>query len=83
MNRWAKELKSFKEEVHMAKKTHEEMLNSPDCKGNATRNHIKTPPDSSQNGNQSSRTQTTNVGEYEGQWGWGKQPSHTVSGNVS
>jgi hypothetical protein len=45
MKKWANELnKGFsKEEVQMAK-THEEMPNIPDHKGNTTQNHIKIPP---------------------------------------
>jgi hypothetical protein len=49
MKKWTSELnRAFsKEEVQMAKNTHEEMLNIPDHKGNANQNHIKIPPHSS------------------------------------
>jgi hypothetical protein len=43
MKKWAKELsKTFsKEEINMAKKTHEEMFNIPGHKGNGNQNYIK------------------------------------------
>jgi adenylate kinase len=46
MKKWANELKRAfsKEEVQMAKKTHEEMLNIPGHKENANQNHIRIPP---------------------------------------
>jgi hypothetical protein len=48
---WASELnRTFsKEEIQMAKKTHEEMLTISSHKGNANQNHIKIPPNSCQN----------------------------------
>jgi hypothetical protein len=43
VKKWAKELnRAFsKEEVKMAKKTHEEMLNIPGHKGSANQKHVK------------------------------------------
>jgi hypothetical protein len=48
VKKWAKELnRAFsKEEVKMAKKTHEEMLNIPGHKGSANQNYVKIPPHS-------------------------------------
>jgi hypothetical protein len=48
MKKWANELNRIfsKEEVQMAKKTHEKMLTIPVHKGNANQNHIKIPPHS-------------------------------------
>jgi hypothetical protein len=48
MRKRAKELnRTFsKEEIQIAKKTHEEMLNIPGLKGNANQNHAKIPPHS-------------------------------------
>jgi hypothetical protein len=48
MKKWANELnRAFsKEEVQIAKKTHEEMLTIPCHKGNANQNHIKILPHS-------------------------------------
>jgi hypothetical protein len=48
MKKWAKELnRDFStEEIQMAKKTHEEMLNIPGHKGIAIQNHVKIPPHS-------------------------------------
>jgi hypothetical protein len=42
---WTKQNFS-KEEIQMAKKTHEKMLTIPAHKGNANKNHIKIPPHS-------------------------------------
>jgi hypothetical protein len=46
--KWANEqnIAFSKEEVQMAKKYLEEMLNFPDYKGDASQNHIKIPPHS-------------------------------------
>jgi hypothetical protein len=46
MKKLAKELnRAFsKEEIQMAKKTHEEMPTIPGHKGNANQNHVKIPP---------------------------------------
>jgi hypothetical protein len=48
MKKWTKELyRAFlKEEIQMAKKTHEEMFNITGHKGNANQNHIKILPHS-------------------------------------
>jgi hypothetical protein len=48
MKKWANKLNSTssKEEVQMAKRTHEEMLTIPGYKGNANQNHVKVPPHS-------------------------------------
>jgi hypothetical protein len=43
MKKWTTKVLS-KEEVQMAKKTHEEMLTILGHKGNANQNHIKIPP---------------------------------------
>jgi hypothetical protein len=45
MKKWANELSTAfsKEEVQMAKKTHEGIFNIPGHKGNANQNHIKIP----------------------------------------
>jgi hypothetical protein len=46
MKKWATEMnRTFsKEEIQIAKKTHEEMLNIPGHKGNVNQNHGKIPP---------------------------------------
>jgi hypothetical protein len=46
IKKWAIELnRTFsKEEIHMAKKTHEKMLTISGHKGNANQNHTKIPP---------------------------------------
>jgi hypothetical protein len=48
MKKWTTELnRTFsKEEVQMAKKTHEKMLTIPGLKGNSNQNHTKIPPHS-------------------------------------
>jgi hypothetical protein len=48
LKKWANELnRAFsKEEVQMAKKTHEEVLNIPGHKRNANQNHVKILPHS-------------------------------------
>jgi hypothetical protein len=48
MKKWATEMnRTFsKEEIQIAKKTHEEMLNIPGHKGNVNQNHFKIPPHS-------------------------------------
>jgi hypothetical protein len=45
IKKWTNELKRAlsREEIQMAKKTHEEMLNISVHKGNANQNHIKIP----------------------------------------
>jgi hypothetical protein len=43
MGKWT-EQKFFREEVQMAQKTHEGMLNIPGHKGNINQNHIKILP---------------------------------------
>jgi hypothetical protein len=49
MIQWANELSRLfsKEDVQMARKTHEDMLSKPDYKENANQNHIKIPLHSS------------------------------------
>jgi hypothetical protein len=48
IKKWATELnKTFsKDDVQMAKKTHEKILTIPSHKGNANQNHMKIPPHS-------------------------------------
>jgi hypothetical protein len=45
MRKWANELNRafLKEEVQVAKKTHEKMLTIPGHKGNRNQNHVKIP----------------------------------------
>jgi hypothetical protein len=44
MKKWANEITSFsKEDVQMAKKTHEETLTITGHKGNTNQNHVKIP----------------------------------------
>jgi hypothetical protein len=46
MKKWEKELnRDFsREEIQMPQKTHQEMLNNPNHKGNGNQNHVKILP---------------------------------------
>jgi hypothetical protein len=67
-----------KEEVQMAKETHEEMFNIPGHKGNANQNHLKILPHSCLNGYHQEHKQQVLARMWER-----KEPSYTVGGNVS
>jgi hypothetical protein len=67
-----------KEEIQMAKKTHEEILNIPGHNGNANQNHVKILPHSCHNSyHQEHKQQQMLVRK------WRKRKPHTLLGNVS
>jgi hypothetical protein len=75
MKKWANESnRTFsKEEVQMAKKTHEERLNILGHKGNANQNYIKILSHSSQNGYNQEYRQQQMLAKM-----WGKRNPHTL-----